>query len=247
VYGGSEQAAFYALSVREVGSRLIAAGLLAPDDAEQIDAFTQDPACRWLSLGMVTSWGKALLNRPTWTASSAPGRRLADRGVARRPARPHRTGAAFRQSQYPTSPLDITRLVREQVPAGAVLDGELVIYQPDRERTSFAALQRRIAAGASALRMAREHPASYVIFDVLADPDGPLLNLPQKVLGLLSTVPACGRPHTASRSLSADMCTTRSRCWRAWRTRLATTRAGSVSGTSMPSRLRSQGATSLHR
>jgi SAM-dependent methyltransferase len=58
VYGGSEQAAFYALSVREVGSRLIAAGLLAPEDAEQIDAFTQDPACRWLSLGMVTAWGR---------------------------------------------------------------------------------------------------------------------------------------------------------------------------------------------
>jgi SAM-dependent methyltransferase len=58
VHGGSDESAFYALSLREIGPRLIAAGLLAPDDVEQATPFVQDPANRWLSLGMVTAWGR---------------------------------------------------------------------------------------------------------------------------------------------------------------------------------------------
>ncbi len=57
IYGGTEESAFYALTLRQVGPRLIGAGLLDPDDADQIGAFAQDPASRWLSLGMVTAWG----------------------------------------------------------------------------------------------------------------------------------------------------------------------------------------------
>lgn len=73
---------------------------------------------------------------------------------------------------------EVTRLVRGQVPAGAVLDGELIIWDPVRERTSFASLQRRITAGARVLRLARETPAQYVVFDVLATADGVLTDRP---------------------------------------------------------------------
>jgi SAM-dependent methyltransferase len=58
VHGGSEESAFYALSLRELGPRLIAAGLLTPDDAEQATPFVQDTGTRWLSIGMVTAWGR---------------------------------------------------------------------------------------------------------------------------------------------------------------------------------------------
>ncbi|WP_255420255.1 MULTISPECIES: hypothetical protein [Micromonospora] len=52
---------------------------------------------------------------------------------------------------------DITRAVRAIVPPGAVLDGELVVWE--RGRTNFALLQRRVTAGRQLLREAREHPA----------------------------------------------------------------------------------------
>jgi ATP-dependent DNA ligase len=65
---------------------------------------------------------------------------------------------------------DITRAVRAAVPAPVVLDGELIVWQG--EQTSFALLQRRISAGARVLRMAREHPGHYVVFDLLRDTDG---------------------------------------------------------------------------
>ncbi|MFI0797023.1 hypothetical protein ACH4OY_30725 [Micromonospora rubida] len=64
---------------------------------------------------------------------------------------------------------DIIRAVRP-LPAGVVLDGELVVWQ--HERTNFALLQRRVTAGTGLLRMAREHPAHYVVFDLLADAEG---------------------------------------------------------------------------
>lgn len=57
VYGGSKESAFYALSLREVGERLVAAGLLTPDEVTHALAFVADPASRWLSLGMGTTWG----------------------------------------------------------------------------------------------------------------------------------------------------------------------------------------------
>jgi len=61
IYGGTEESTFYALTLRQIGPRLIGAGLLDPDDADQIGAFAQDPASRWLSLAMVTAWGVAPL------------------------------------------------------------------------------------------------------------------------------------------------------------------------------------------
>jgi ATP-dependent DNA ligase len=67
---------------------------------------------------------------------------------------------------------DVTRVIAAAVPVGAVLDGELQVWDPDRERTSFALLQRRVGAGATALRLAASHPAQYVVFDLLRDGNG---------------------------------------------------------------------------
>src|SRR6266511_678340 len=57
VRGGSAESAFYTMALRDLGPRLIAAGLLTPDDLAEPLAFVQDPASRWFSLGMVTAWG----------------------------------------------------------------------------------------------------------------------------------------------------------------------------------------------
>ncbi|SCL73640.1 ATP-dependent DNA ligase [Micromonospora peucetia] len=71
---------------------------------------------------------------------------------------------------------DITRAVRT-LPPGVVLDGELIVWE--RGRTNFALLQRRVTAGRGLLRMVNDHPAHYVLFDLLAAADGrPVLDLP---------------------------------------------------------------------
>jgi ATP-dependent DNA ligase len=62
---------------------------------------------------------------------------------------------------------DITRLARAHLPPGLVLDGELVIWEAGRDRTSFALLQRRVSAG-SPVREAYRNPAHLVAFDALA-------------------------------------------------------------------------------
>ncbi|WP_343443713.1 ATP-dependent DNA ligase [Micromonospora schwarzwaldensis] len=71
---------------------------------------------------------------------------------------------------------DISRALRT-LPHGVVLDGELIVWE--RGRTNFALLQRRITAGRGLLRLARDCPAHYVLFDLLADAGGELvLELP---------------------------------------------------------------------
>jgi SAM-dependent methyltransferase len=57
VRGGSAESAFYTMALQDLGLRLIAAGLLTPDDLAEPLAFVQDPASRWFSLCMVTAWG----------------------------------------------------------------------------------------------------------------------------------------------------------------------------------------------
>ncbi len=54
-----------------------------------------------------------------------------------------------------------------------MLDGELIVLQGGR--TNFAQLQRRVTAGRDLLRVARERPAHYVLFDLLADPGGQVI------------------------------------------------------------------------
>jgi ATP-dependent DNA ligase len=62
---------------------------------------------------------------------------------------------------------DIVRAAEQQLPAGAVVDGELVILVDGR--LSFDALQHRLVTSpAKAQRLVASTPASYVAFDLLA-------------------------------------------------------------------------------
>ncbi|NSX36454.1 ATP-dependent DNA ligase [Pseudarthrobacter oxydans] len=62
---------------------------------------------------------------------------------------------------------DLVEAVAGQVPPGCVLDGEAVVWTADR--LDFDALQRRLVASKAGLpALVREHPASFVAFDLLA-------------------------------------------------------------------------------
>ncbi|MFS8478525.1 MAG: hypothetical protein FWJ93_06070 [Micromonosporaceae bacterium] len=73
---------------------------------------------------------------------------------------------------------DISRLARNALPAGTVVDGELIIWEAQRAATSFALLQRRVSAGRHLPREVAAHPAHLVVFDLLHTPAGPLLSAP---------------------------------------------------------------------
>jgi ATP-dependent DNA ligase len=47
------------------------------------------------------------------------------------------------------------------------INGELVVWEPEGGRTSFALLQRRLSAGRRLLQFAMQHPAHLVVFDCL--------------------------------------------------------------------------------
>jgi ATP-dependent DNA ligase len=65
------------------------------------------------------------------------------------------------------------------IPAGTVLDGELIFFDSRAGRTSFSALQRRVTAGRALNREARARPATFVAFDLLHDrAGGDLRDLP---------------------------------------------------------------------
>ncbi|MGI5243298.1 ATP-dependent DNA ligase [Dactylosporangium sp. CA-139066] len=72
---------------------------------------------------------------------------------------------------------DVTRLLRT-LPPGVVLDGELVIWDPEHGRTNFVALQKRIIAGRWLLAETTARPAHYVVFDALHDGAVDLTGLP---------------------------------------------------------------------
>ena len=61
---------------------------------------------------------------------------------------------------------DITSAAVRQLPAGTLLDGELVVWSGDR--LDVGELQRRMIAPGGAAARARLRPASYVAFDLLA-------------------------------------------------------------------------------
>jgi ATP-dependent DNA ligase len=88
---------------------------------------------------------------------------------------------------------DIVRHLRAHLPPGVVLDGELIVWDAGRSRTSFTALQRRITAGRGLAR--DEHPAHFVAFDLLADAGGgclldqPLTRRRTRLARLLATSP----------------------------------------------------------
>jgi ATP-dependent DNA ligase len=62
---------------------------------------------------------------------------------------------------------DVIEAAASQVPPGVVLDGESVVWVDGR--LNFDYLQHRMASRPPAvMRLAREHPASYIAFDILA-------------------------------------------------------------------------------
>jgi ATP-dependent DNA ligase len=66
---------------------------------------------------------------------------------------------------------EVVEALRQLQPARFVLDGEIVI--PIGSRLSFDDLLQRIHPAASRVeKLSREHPAMYVVFDLLADADG---------------------------------------------------------------------------
>jgi ATP-dependent DNA ligase len=83
--------------------------------------------------------------------------------------RPRRADAIWsrnRRDLTDRSP-DIVRAADQQLPAGAVVDGELVILVDGR--LSFDALQHRLVKSpAKVRRLVATRPASYVAFDLLA-------------------------------------------------------------------------------
>ena len=83
---------------------------------------------------------------------------------------------------------EVTRLART-LPPGVVLDGELIIWEAARQRTSFALLQRRVATG-SPVREAYRNPAHLVAFDLLEKDGAELLDrpLPERRAALLATL-----------------------------------------------------------
>ncbi|WP_243879397.1 ATP-dependent DNA ligase [Streptomyces sp. KS 21] len=81
------------------------------------------------------------------------------------------------QDRFP----DLVAAVAEQLPAGLVLDGELLVWDPEAGALSFEGLQRRAAAGSrSAATLAARLPAYYVAFDVLQADGEELLHLPYR-------------------------------------------------------------------
>ncbi|WP_330260921.1 ATP-dependent DNA ligase [Streptomyces sp. NBC_00539] len=67
----------------------------------------------------------------------------------------------------------------EQLPAGLVLDGELLVWDAEAGALSFEGLQRRAAARTrSAPALAARMPAFFVVFDVLQTDGQELLHLP---------------------------------------------------------------------
>ena len=73
---------------------------------------------------------------------------------------------------------DVAAAVRETLPPGTVVDGELVIFDTEAGSTVFPALLSRITAGRRLAREAAARPANLVLFDVLADAGDDLTGLP---------------------------------------------------------------------
>ncbi|MER8098118.1 ATP-dependent DNA ligase [Streptomyces goshikiensis] len=81
------------------------------------------------------------------------------------------------QDRFP----DVVAAAAEQLPAGLVLDGELLVWDTEAGALSFEGLQRRAAARCrSAVTLAARLPAYYVAFDVLQSDGQELLHLPYR-------------------------------------------------------------------
>ena len=74
---------------------------------------------------------------------------------------------------------DIATTAAHQLPPGTLVDGELVVWHDGR--LDFTQLLRRMASPTKAPALARRHPASYVMFDVLQHQGRTLADQPQRV------------------------------------------------------------------
>jgi ATP-dependent DNA ligase len=95
-----------------------------------------------------------------------------------------RSGGVYLQSRRsrdltPYFP-DVVAALRECLPPGTVVDGELVVWDTAAGRTTFSALLGRITAGRRLAREAADRPANLVLFDVLADAGEVLTGLPPR-------------------------------------------------------------------
>ena len=73
---------------------------------------------------------------------------------------------------------ELVQALQDNLPAGTVLDGEIVVV--GAKGLDFDALQQRIHPAASRIaRLSRETPASFVAFDLLASAGKPMLELSQ--------------------------------------------------------------------
>lgn len=59
VRGGTPESAFFELTLGQLTGRLVAGGLLAPDDADVVLRNVKDPEAYWLSIGLTSAWGRA--------------------------------------------------------------------------------------------------------------------------------------------------------------------------------------------
>src|SRR6478736_6325472 len=74
---------------------------------------------------------------------------------------------------------EVVEAVRANLPQRCVVDGEIVLFDPERGALDFEALQLRLHPAASRVRLlAEQTPASFVVFDLLADGDDDLTARP---------------------------------------------------------------------
>src|SRR6476469_8774898 len=74
---------------------------------------------------------------------------------------------------------EVVEAVRANLPERCVVDGEIVLVDPERGALDFEALQLRLHPAASRVRLlAEQTPASFVVFDLLADGDDDLTARP---------------------------------------------------------------------
>lgn len=62
---------------------------------------------------------------------------------------------------------DLMPVLRHRLPAGAWVDGEVVVWDAEAGRLNFAALSRRVVAGRRLASVATRQPAHFVVFDLL--------------------------------------------------------------------------------
>jgi ATP-dependent DNA ligase len=105
---------------------------------------------------------------------------------------------------------ELEKVLAEQLPKGCILDGEIVVAGP--QGLDFDALQQRIHPAASRIgKLAKETPAGFVAFDLLAAGGKSVMDLPQqerrqRLESLLKSAkpPLRITPVTADRALAQD-------------------------------------------